>query len=126
MESIILYAPKYIGYDLIIRDEYERLGYKVYLINYNICRIIDAILSIIPIKIRRILYYLSIKSKLYKTPIEHCTHFILIKGEYFDVRHINYINLRNKNIKKIMYQWDSLRNFDYTQLIPLFNSKYTL
>lgn len=51
------------------------------------------------------------------------THLFQIRGEDIGLKH--YTPFISSGTRLIMFQWDSLRNYDYTAHIPLFNSVFS-
>lgn len=52
-------------------------------------------------------------------------YLFVIKGNVLDNDTISRIKKLNKGILSIMYQWDSIYNFDFSDLIPCFDKMYS-
>lgn len=117
--KIILIAPKYFSYNIIIINALEKLGNKV---------------DFLEDKNSGLLYNLSRKSSFlkkrylakYKKDVLDKLNsgdyqiLIVIGGKTLDAEFWKYIN-RTYSFKKILYQWDSLKNFDYRDMIASFD-----
>ena len=116
---IILVAPIYFNYHELIIQSLEEKGF---------------IVEFLEDKNSGFLYTLSTKSKYllkkYKTNYKkevlsklkngNYDLMIVIGGKTLDVEFWKYVN-NNYSFKKILYQWDSYKNFDYRSMIPYFD-----
>lgn len=125
MSRIILFSPKFFGYGKLIKQEFESKGHEVFLLGFNINSFVDFILSFVSAPKKQHFYSRHIQKVLESLPIESCDYFIMIRGMYVNEGHLNYIESRNNSIRKVMYQWDSVRNFDYLKMISFFDITYT-
>jgi hypothetical protein len=121
--NIILIAPKYYNYHQLIIDNLIGKGHSV---------------DFIEDKNSGFLYTLSTKSKylldryklnyknevLAKLEAKSYDYMIVIGGKTLGTDFWNYVG-SNFSFKKILYQWDSLKNFDYRTMIPVFDSVMT-
>ena len=110
--KIVLFAPKYFGYEDVIRDRLSYYGYDVKLIYENMDKVSH--------------YYKFIKSrfphlmnnavnKLFQKEIEKLdsavNYVIVIRGEYIDVNTIKIMkNKFRSGCTYILYQWDGVEN----------------
>jgi hypothetical protein len=117
--KIILIAPVYFNYHKLITENLQKKGYLV---------------DFLEDKNSGLLYTLSTKSKYLLK--KHNTSYekevlsklnngsydlmIVIGGKTLDVEFWKYVN-NNYSFKKILYQWDSYKNFDYRAMIPFFD-----
>lgn len=125
MSRIILFTPKFFGYGKLIKHEFELKGHEVFLLGFNINSFVDFMLSFFSASKQQYFYSKHIQKVLESLPIESCDYFIMIRGMYVNEDHLNYIVSRNSSIRKVMYQWDSVRNFDYLKMLPYFDITYT-
>ncbi|MEC6831863.1 hypothetical protein VXS06_08825 [Photobacterium toruni] len=49
----------------------------------------------------------------------------VIKGDNLNLKVLNDFKINNPNAKTILYQWDSLLNYDYSHLLSFFDSTFT-
>src|SRR5215217_2036239 len=52
-------------------------------------------------------------------------YLLVIRGFMMPLDFVDRVKQLNAGIKTIMYQWDSLHNWDYREKIPLFDRSYT-
>lgn len=111
-KKILLFVPKFFGYELDIKKELENLGAEVYyfdarpkndfftkvFIRLNLKKMIQK-------KIDR--YYENI---IRKTKSESFDYLFLVDPETIDNRKIENIKKLHKNIKVYTYMWDSVNN----------------
>lgn len=121
--KVILYAPIYFSYHIQIIKSLEKKGY---------------IVDFMEDKNTGILYTLSSKStyllEKYKAKYENevlsklkygnYDVMIVIGGKTLDYKFWEFVG-QNFSFKKILYQWDSLRNFNYKEMIPSFDTVKT-
>ena len=125
MREIIFYCPRFYGYGEKIEVKLNKMGYKVNAIKDSNFRLISFLLTFLPENIAYKIKENYLYSQLRKISIEKCEYFFVIKGEFLSFRHLEYIKKRNPNIRTIMYQWDSVANFDYLKFVSFFDKIYT-
>lgn len=124
-KRIIIYAPRFYGYRGFIKDKLEEKEWDVVLISHEINRLFSFFISFFPIDFQNNLYQKRLKCALEKAEVSKSDVFFVIKGDYLQESHVEYVKQKNPRIKTIMYQWDSIRNFDYRCLIGLFDKVFT-
>lgn len=123
MKRIILIAPIYYDYHEIIIHQLKDSGYLVDFIE-------DKNSGFLYTFSTKVNFLLKIYKERYKTEIieklnEHTyDYMIVIGGKTLDPDFWEYVSL-NYSFRKILYQWDSLRNFNYRSMIPFFDSVKT-
>lgn len=117
---ILLIMPKFYDYPEILVEQLKEMGYDPHFLNY-----LTPLVSLCDLmkwnNCKKSYVYRKLKS------LDLCDFEILlvIKGTILSEEHINYIKRINPNIRCILYQWDSMKRFDYTHLIPLFDKVAT-
>lgn len=125
MKNALLISPPFFHYEDHIRIELEKRGYKVYYLNHKKGRILDALISFLSQDKQIFIYENTLCDRLRKLPIGEIDLLFLIKGDYITMQHIDYLRKNNPQIKCVMYQWDSVTNFDYIELAKSFDKVYT-
>lgn len=125
MKNAILISPPFFHYEDHIKKELEKKGYKVYYINHKKGRLLDALISFLPLQKQKKIYKKIICKRLKELPRGDIDLLLQIKGDYVVTEHIDFLKKENPNIKCIMYQWDSVANFNYLDLIDSFDNVYT-
>lgn len=123
MKEIILFALPFFGYENHILDALQSSGYKTHYISGRKGRLNDFLISFS--KNRDEIYQFHIQRELEKLPLEQIDTMLVIKGVNLTPGHIEYIRSRNEAMRFVMYQWDSLRNFDFKPLIAFFDKVVT-
>ena len=123
--KVILYAPVFYGYGDSIEKELICQGHKVFRISHNISRLIDFFLTFFPAQYNIKIREAHLRKQLQRIPIEECDVFLVVRGQHLSLTHTAYLKERNNSLRFVMYQWDSVRNFDYTRFIPIFDKIFT-
>lgn len=119
-KKILFIAPKYFGYYQLIKNEFKELGYHTDFVpdaNDNLMYIIS----------KRNHYLLSIYKKIYCKIVNsyiknnHYDYIVVIGGKLLSNNEWEKILSSANASNKILYQWDSMKNFDYSSFIPLFD-----
>lgn len=122
--KILFIAPKYFKIEGNIRLKLEEKGYEVYYINDSDNSIFKNVINKIPYIKKKILKYKRIHIENIANKYNINTLFV-IRGSVLDNNEwIQFF--KNTNIAhKVMYQWDSIRNYDYTNLTQYYNKIFT-
>ncbi|MDE1220606.1 hypothetical protein MCT05_06610 [Vibrio aestuarianus] len=123
-KNILLIAPLFHGYELEISQELEKIGYKVIKINdlsssffYKMST--KAKTKILKNRIESF-YSDSIKKLIRLNDIHQV---LIIKGVGITSRLIEFLNDNNLEVK--LYQWDSIKNHNYRELIEKCDKVYS-
>lgn len=125
MKNAVLISPPFFHYEDYIRKELEQRGYNVFYINHRKCKLLNIIYSFLPFNVQYAIFSKIIMNRIQMLPIGKIDLLIVIKGEFISKEHIQYLKKRNSQIYCIMYQWDSMNNINYFDLIPCFNKVST-
>lgn len=123
-KKILFIAPKYFGYYKLIQKELEKMDYHVDFIP-------DANNNFLYIIIKRNHLLLSLYKKLYCGLINSYIrnnsyeYIIVIGGKLLLYNEWEKILANANSTTKILYQWDSMKNFNYSSFIPLFDRTLT-
>lgn len=123
MKQIALFALPFFGYENHILSQFEKQGYKIHYISGRKGCLSDFFIALF-CDVPKV-YQQHIKKELERLPLEQIDIFLVIKGVNLTSEHIGYIKSRNPKMRFVMYQWDSVRNFNYTELIPYFDKVAT-
>lgn len=74
---------------------------------------------------RELIYQKYIEELLQSISLEQIDIFLAIKGDGLTTEHLRYIKQRSPHMRLLLYEWDSLNNFDYSSLIPFFDKVMT-
>lgn len=114
MKKIALIAPSFFGYEKIIKNNLEKIGFEVDYISENIfdVNIIYKIKKMIYRKNQKIIdnYFLKKLTKRYDV-------FFIIRGYYLSKNVMDFLKNNNPNARFVMYQWDSVKNNNNAELI---------
>ncbi|MAV64701.1 MAG: hypothetical protein CMG00_05875 [Candidatus Marinimicrobia bacterium] len=123
--KLLITCPKFFGYELLIKKEAERLGYKTTFLDDRLgLNFFEQAL------IRKNIFTREIKLKLYRNVKKRLSdeifdYWLCINPEGFDIKIIKYISSK-VNYKKIVYCWDSLANKpNQISIINLFDKRYS-
>ncbi len=121
--KIIFIAPRYFNYHNIIVDALEKKGFSVDFLEDKNSGLIYNLSRKSSFLTKRYLdnYRKEVISKLEATSYDI---MIVIGGKTLDSDFWKFIN-KTYNFKKVLYQWDSVRNFDYRGMIASFDSVKT-
>jgi len=126
-KSILLLSVKFFNYEILIKDELERLGAKVDLYDE---RPSNSFYSKAILRIKKELYYIKIR-KYFKTIISQIStkrydFFLLIKGEATPVFFLEFLRINNPGIVFIYYTYDSFKNNpNGLSILDYFDRKFT-
>lgn len=125
-KKILLFSPQFLGYDLVIKTELERLGAIVHMYDER-----PNPSSIEKICIRKAKFLMNKKIENYYSDIS-------FQEKDFDADYIFFINMEaanrncirilknvNMNAKFILYMWDSLKNKPIKALLNEFDKVYS-
>ena len=120
-DKVLLIAPGYFNYHSLIIDSLERNGYTVDFCEEEIFISPLTILSKSYLKRKKVNYQKSLLNKLNEKEFDY---LIVIGGRSLDKLFLESL-LKKETLIKILYQWDSISNFDYRLLIPYFDKVKT-
>lgn len=110
MANIVIFAPKFMGYDDKIRDKLDAMGHQVELFDQRSVRsgLGKAISKKLPLvlKHRNIQYYQRMLAKVSFVP----DIIFVIQGDLFERRTMSEIHRQWPNVKTVLYLWDNLEN----------------
>lgn len=118
--NILFVGPRFYFYPDIIKKSLEKKGYTVDFIEERYYGIRYLVLKFFGKKIfdffssRRYVLFLNRHQKVYDI-------LFVIRGESFPVTVLEILKQRNSELYSILYEWDSIKNFDYTGLLPVFD-----
>ena len=117
--KIILIAPVYFNYHKLIIENLELKGYVVDFLEDKNSGFLYTFSSRFNFLLKKYLdrYQNEVLSKLKNGNYDL---MIVIGGKTLDAEFWKYVN-NNFSFKKILYQWDSYKNFDYRAMIPFFD-----
>lgn len=126
-KSILLISVKFFNYEVLIKNELERMGATVALYDE---RPSNSFLSKAIIRVKKEVYKNKITAyynKLTKQlENERFDYFLLIKGEAIPKFFIEFLRKKNPNIKLIYYTYDSFKNNkNGLDIMNLFDVKFT-
>ena len=110
MKNILLICPKFFGYEKYIKEQINKKGYNVSVIYENIYEY-NVLFKILTKYIRftgQKLLYSYYKKKLKKMPASF-EYLFVIRGSSIDEHIIKLLDTKHF-AKKVMYQWDSIKN----------------
>lgn len=125
MRNVLLIAPRFHGYSLAIKQKLIGMHFKVYLLH-------DLSASKVHGLFKRYIstYYLKYLSlfesfSFYKIRNKNFDYIFIIRGMGVTEKYL--INMKQKypSARYILYQWDSIENYDYANIIKYFNICYT-
>ena len=119
--KVLLIAPNYFNYHEIIRTTFQSNGYDVQLVIDEIFISPITILSKSYLNRKKVSYQNILLKKLNEREYDF---LIVIGGRSLDKIFLESLNKKEKLIK-ILYQWDSISNYDYRYLIPYFDQVKT-
>lgn len=123
-QKILFIAPNYFGIQEKIKKCLEKQGYQVFYINDSDNSFFINIIKRIPYIEKKIRFRKREKIEKIAQNNSIDTLFV-IRGSQLDCNDWR-IFFEHTNIPhKLMYQWDSVRNFDYTNVASLFDKVYT-
>ena len=95
MKDAILISPPFFHYEDFIKEELEKKGYRVFYLNHRKGKVADALLSFTSIEKRRTLYVNTLMKRLMKLPKGNIELLLVIKGEFLDQSHVEYLKKEN-------------------------------
>ena len=110
MRNILLICPKFFGYEKYIKEQLLERDYNVYVIYENIheySAFFKILTKYIHFTSKKVLYSYY-KTKLRKMPTSF-EYLLIIRGSSIDDNIIKLLDEKHFS-KKVMYQWDSIRN----------------
>lgn len=121
MRNAILIAPSFFHYEDYIKQELEKKGYHVFYINHKQGKLIDALCSFLSFEKQSYFYSSVLMNRLNALSKKKIDLLLVIRGDFMTKDHILCLRHLNPQIKCIMYQWDSVANFNFVDLIPYFD-----
>ena len=118
-KKILFICPKFIGYDTALKIEMENLGAKVLLLNDRPYNGFYDFFKNIDLRFVKIFQFISWYFKLSNIDLSSYNTLFVIRGEH--VPDFVYKKIKNLNLKMILYQWDSIKNFNYLHQVDFFN-----
>lgn len=122
MKTVLLITPKFYFYSSSIVNSLERKGYKVlyyperiYGVLYLVLKYTNLLNLFSRIRYNKMLSNIDINVDI----------LFVIKGDTMPLAFLRNFELKFPKSKKIMYQWDSKCNFNYTKYISKFNKVYS-
>lgn len=123
-KNILFISPRYFGIQDKIRNELEKKGYNVYYISDSESGFLYNLSKRVP-SLGRVLRRYK-RKKLERIVRKNAIEILLvIRGSQLQYNDWGQFFEHTKIPKKIMYQWDSIRNYDYTKLVRFFNRVIT-
>lgn len=121
MANILFLAPEYFGYNTLLKDEMESQGHSVDFLPDTRENLYSLILKRLNLYNNKD-FHQEIKRyfSLHKYDI-----FFVIGGRRLSIELLNYLRSEYKSVKFVMYQWDSIKNFDYRSILSSFDSVKT-
>lgn len=122
--NIFFVCPRFYFYHTLLADKLREKGYNVDLLEERYYGVKYLFLQLLGNKLfsffseRRYKRYLNRNAKCYDI-------VLVIRGETFPVEVLDILRQRNSNLKTILYEWDSLRNFNYSDLMLAFDKVYS-
>ena len=123
MKQVLLFAQPFFGYEKHIASQIKKQGYIVHTIDGRKGWLLDFFLSFSAK--RELIYQKYIEELLQSISLEQIDIFLAIKGDGLTTEHLRYIKQRSPHMRLLLYEWDSLNNFDYSSLIPFFDKVMT-
>lgn len=125
MKNAVLISPPFFHYEDHIKFGLESRGYNVFYINHKKNKFLDAYLYFKSIEQQADEYSKLLMKRIQQIPQGNIELLFVIKGDFLSSIHIQFLKNNNPNIRCIMYQWDSVNNFNYLHLISQFDEVYT-
>lgn len=110
-KKIIFICPSFIGYNDAIKTEIENLGGHVLMFNDRPYNGLYDFFKKINLNFIKLYQYISWHLKLRKTDLSIYNTLFVIRGEHVPCFVLN--KLKKSGLEMIMYQWDSVKNYNY-------------
>lgn len=120
-KKILFIGPRFYNYHLIIKENLELKGASVIFFEERIYGFLHILFTILGKKIYRIISSWRYRHLLYT----NFDYLFIIRGESTPISFVQKFKINNPDAKCIMYQWDSLRNHNYSSLIKYFDKIFT-
>jgi hypothetical protein len=122
-KNVLFVAPKFHGYSNLIKEEMGNLGAKVILKHENSIGLTFRLLTKLGLSdLYRKTFNKNLMSVLNNNVIDV---LFIIRGEFVTSTFLKEVKRSYKNIKVIMYQWDSVNNYDYRELIAFTDNTFS-
>ncbi len=122
-KRILFICPKYFNYCNVIRDELLKLGHIVDMISYNATGFSLVLLNKIGLaKKQKSIYYNKYRKLVNKNKYDL---LFVIKGDVFSEETWKKIFAERKFKNSVLYQWDSFSNYNYKNLIKIFDKTFS-
>jgi len=121
--KILFISPKFFDHDVAIKNELLSKGAYV----YSYSDISNSIFTRVISKLKLLKIYVKLFETylVFKFGKRHIDYVFVIKGQNLDQFFFQNLKLKLQAEKFILYQWDSVQNFDYTSLLPVFDVVYS-
>lgn len=123
--NVIFISPPFFNYEKFIMNELEVLGYCPCYISGKKGKIGSFFISFLSLVKQKYIYSRHLFKQLRKIDINKVDLLFVIKGENVSEEHVRYLKSKNPRLKCILYQWDSVNNFDYRNLASVFDKVVT-
>jgi len=126
-KKILLFAPRFFGYDSVIKEKLIGLGAHVDLYNERPSTNVF-IKAIIRLYKKLLFVYIDnyFKQIVKKNRYKDFDYVIVIKGEVFNTKIVENLKHSYPSAKFILYLWDSIQNYkDIRQCLHLFDNSLT-
>ena len=123
-KKIIFISPNFLGYNKVIKSELEKLGAVVLMFNdrpYN--GLYDFFNKKINNRLTKIYQNIVWLIRLITLKINDYNTLLVIRGE--DIPNFVYKKIKDEGIEMVMYQWDSVKNYNYLKNTHYFNKIIT-
>lgn len=124
--TILFFCPSFYSYHLEIIAAQEKEGYHIIYFDEKIANvwILDIIRKRIP-KFYLLIRNLYEKYILWQLKDVNIQKVFVIKSMNFSLKFLTKIMVMYPNAERIMYNWDSIRNFNYLDRVHLFNKVFS-
>lgn len=131
-KKVLVIMPFFFEYHLMVKDELTKLGAKVTLLENKLQKLDPFAVRSKILPIRKFYYkFHNCKEEYVKKVIypqikgEKFDYFIAINGFSITPSLLALVKAENKDIKTVLYLWDTLEIFDWRQLFKLFDKVIT-
>lgn len=124
-KNLLLIMPDFHEYSNAIKKSIEKQGYKVdikYDLSTNfLYAILDKTLPKISVYIKRYFNFTLKREFATKT----YSKVLVIRGDGLETSFFEFCKHYNPMVELVLYQWDSLKNFNYLEFVDFFDKVYT-
>jgi hypothetical protein len=123
-KRILFIAPKLNGYETRLSKEMESMGYSVTLFSEKPDILQKYIVQTrLPLKYRCKIADSYFKGIIKSIDNQKFDYLFVIRGEYIPLWFLNLFSVKNPDARKILYQWDSIRNNPNAEKMAAFFDK---